>query len=357
MKRVFAVVLLALCTCPGAQRPAPPPAFVPLVDDHLVLLVTPSPEGHQPFIRAIDGAHRSIAMTMFHLTDEQVVAALVRAAGRGVDVRVIVDGKSLTSKGSKRAFDRLAAGGVTVRGSSPAFAITHVKAMVVDGDTAFITAINLTNDGDRTRDLGIVTRDRAIVEDAERLFAADWQNAATRGHATPEQREASLVVAPTTARPRLAALIASAHRELLVTVENLGDPQIEDALVAAARRGAKVRAIVPLCDKNPNQLYNLPAAQHLAAAGIDIRMMPAPETAEQPYMHSKMILADGGAAYVGSVNFSVNSTTKARELGVIFTNAAAAAQIRSLFEADWTHAVPPPAERPAKCTDIEGAEE
>ena len=203
---------------------------------------------------------------------------------------------------------------MTVRGSSPAFAITHVKAMIVDGDTAFITAINLTNDGDRTRDLGIVTRDRAIVADAERLFAADWQNAATRGHATPDQREASLVVAPTTARSRLAALIASAHRELLVTVENLGDPQIEDALVAAARRGAKVRAIVPLCDKNPNQLYNLPAAQHLAAAGIDIRMMPAPETPEQPYMHSKTILADGGAAYVGSVNFSVNSTTKAREL-------------------------------------------
>ena len=100
MKLAFAVVLLALCTCPGAQRPAPPPAFVPLVDDHLVLLVTPSPEGHQPFIRAIDGAHRSIAMTMFHLTDEQVVDALVRAAQRGVDTRVIVDGKSLTSKGA-----------------------------------------------------------------------------------------------------------------------------------------------------------------------------------------------------------------------------------------------------------------
>ena len=345
-------LIALLCTCPGARHPEPPPAAV-LVDPELRLLVTPSDEGHRPFIEAIDGARTSIDLAMFHLTDPEVTGALVRAAARGVRVRVIVDGRGLKPHGNRAAFDELASGGVEIRGSSPAFSLTHEKAMVVDGDTAFITAINLTRDADRTRDLGIVTHRRGVVDDVDALFAADWHNAETRGHDTPVLREPSLVVSPGS-RARLVALIGSAHRELLVTVENLGDPEIGSALATAAHHGVVVRVIVPSCDKNPNPLYTLPAAQALAAAGADVRMMPSPETREQPYMHSKMILADGATAYVGSINFSVNSLAKARELGIIFANPAAAARIRSIFDADWTHGVFPPAVRPEHCTDVVG---
>ena len=354
------VALAGLCTCPAPHKPAPAPVPVPasevapLVDPALELLVTPSPEGHQPFVRAIDDARQSIAMTMYHLTDADVVAALVRAAGRGVSVRVILDGKSLGpgQAANRRAADELRAGAVEVQASSAAFSITHVKAMVVDGAVAFVTAINLTHDADRTLDLGIVTRDRAIVADVTALFEADWDNARTGGHTTPARHAASLVVAPVDARAKLVALIASAHHDLLVTVENLGDPQIEAALAAAVGRGVTVRVIVPACDKIPDKLYDLSAAQKLGAAGVAIRMMPAPETPEQPYMHSKMILADGAVAYIGSVNFTVNSTMHARELGVIVASPSAAARIRTIFDADWRHTVPPPSARPAHCEDV-----
>jgi phosphatidylserine/phosphatidylglycerophosphate/cardiolipin synthase-like enzyme len=224
--------------------------------------------------------------------------------------------------------------------------------MVVDGEIAFITAINLTRDADRTRDLGVVTRRRDVVDQVEQLFAADWMNSEMRGHDTPVLRNGSLVVSPVSSRQKLSALIASAKQELLVTVENLGDPRIDRAIIDALHRHVVVRVIVPLCDKNPNPLYNLRSARELLAAGAEVRMMPAPETSEQPYMHSKMILADRATAYVGSVNFSVNSTTKARELGIIFANPAAAAQIRALFDADFAHAVPPPEHDPARCSDV-----
>ncbi|HEY1558588.1 MAG TPA: phosphatidylserine/phosphatidylglycerophosphate/cardiolipin synthase family protein [Kofleriaceae bacterium] len=349
-----ALALVALWTCARpAHSPVSPPAagFDVLADPDLQLLVTPSPEGHQPFTRAIDGARASVDLAMFHLTDEGVVAALVRAAGRGVHVRVIVDGKGLqaghTEAGAhanRGAFDQLQAGGVEARPSSAAFSITHEKAMVVDGQLAFITAINLTRDADRTRDLGVVTRRPEIAAAVEELFETDWQNAQGRGHVTPRDLPASLVVSPTGSRARLVALIGSARRELLVTVENLGDPEIDRALAEALHRHVALRVIVPMCDKNPNPLYNLPAARALAGEGADARVMPAPETPDTPYMHSKMILVDGATAYVGSVNFSANSTTKARELGIIFANAPAAAQIRTIFDADWAHAVPPPAD-------------
>jgi phosphatidylserine/phosphatidylglycerophosphate/cardiolipin synthase-like enzyme len=347
------VCSFALWTCGGAahapSEPAGPAAFDVLADPELQLLVTPSPEGHQPFIGAIDGAHASVDLAMFHLTDEAVVAALVRAAGRGVRVRVIVDGKGLEARANRGAFEQLTAGGVQARPSSAAFSITHEKAMVVDGQVAFVTAINLTRDADRTRDLGVVTRRPEIAAAVEELFEADWQNAEGRGHVTPRDLPASLVVSPTGSRARLVGLIASARRELLLTVENLGDPEIDRALAEAVRRHVAVRVIVPMCDKNPNPLYNLPAARELATEGADARVMPAPETPDTPYMHSKMILVDGTTAYVGSVNFSTNSTTKARELGIIFANAAAAAQIRALFDTDWAHAVPPPADSAATC--------
>jgi cardiolipin synthase A/B len=324
----------------------------PLVDPALQLIVTPAPAGqdaHAPFITAIDAAATSIDMMMFHLTDPEVVDALVRAAARGVHVRVIVDGKGLRAKGNKRAFDQLVAGKVLARTSSPAFSITHAKAMVVDSSVAFITAINLTRDADRTRDLGVITRAPAVVAEVAAIFAADWDNAMTRGNLTPPLTDDAIVVSPVSSRKRLLELIGAAQRELLVTVENLGDPKIEAALAAAVRHGVTVRVLLPLCDKNEDPLYNLPGATELVRAGADVRMMPPPESATQPYMHSKMILADGATAYVGSVNFSVNSTTRARELGIVFAQPAAAAQIRAIFEIDWTHGVAPPAHRGHQC--------
>jgi len=348
---VRAVVLLAIA-CGAPPLSEAKPALAPLVDPDLVLLATPAGD-HAPFVAAIDGAASSIDMTMFHLTDPDIADALVRAAKRGVRVRVILDGKSLETKKFDKVAAKLRAGGVEARGSSPQFSITHVKAMVVDHKAAFITAINLTRDVATTRDFGVVTKAKSVVADVDALFAADWDNAAKSGNATPQLREPSLVVSPVTSRDRLTALIGSAKRELAVTVENLGDPAIRDALLAAVRRHVDVKLVVPMCDKNANPLYNFDPAEKLAAGGVAVRMMPLPETAATPYMHSKMILADGATAYVGSINFSTNSMTKARELGVIFANPKAAAAIRAAFDADWQHAVPPPTSRPTDCPTVD----
>ena len=100
---VIAGLLVALGTCsaPPAPAPQPPPAppevasgLAPLVDPELQLLVTPAAD-HQPFVAAIEAARTSIDMTMFHLTDRAVVDALAAAVARGVQVRVIVDGKGV----------------------------------------------------------------------------------------------------------------------------------------------------------------------------------------------------------------------------------------------------------------------
>jgi phosphatidylserine/phosphatidylglycerophosphate/cardiolipin synthase-like enzyme len=318
----------------------------PLDDPALELLVTPSPD-HKAFVDAIDGARTSVDMAMFHLTDTQVIEALVKAAKRHVPVRVILDGASLKDPKLGRVQTKLRDGGVDVHASSAGFSITHEKAMVIDRTTAFITAINLTKPVATTRDFGIVTHAKSIIEEVERVFEADLANATTGTATTPELHVSSLVWSPVDSRAKLVALIERATKTLDVTVENLGDPAIAEAMIKAAKRKVSVRLIVPACDKNEDPHHNFPPAAKLAKGGVDVRAMLAPETATRPYMHSKMILADGAIAYVGSVNFSTNSTTKARELGVIFANPAAATTIAKTFDEDWRRAVALPDPAPA----------
>nr|HEX4314699.1 phospholipase D-like domain-containing protein [Kofleriaceae bacterium] len=339
-----AVVLVGMLGC--ASSSAAPSTLAPLVDDKLVLLVTPAAD-HQPFATAIDGAATSVDLAMYHLTDDAVAASLIAAAKRGVTVRVLLDAGNLKTKAAAKLADALRAGGVAVHASSAAFSITHEKAMVVDGATTFITAINLTRDVASTRDFGVVTTKAGIAAEVDKLFDADWHNAEAGGHDTPALAEPSLVVGPRDAEGKLVTLIASAKTDVIATVENLGHKKIVAAFEAATARGVTVRFIVPMCDKNPNPALDYAPAVELAAHGASVRMMPAPESAAQPYMHSKMIQVDGGAAtYVGSENFSTNSLEHARELGVIFANAAAAKQVAAVFDADWAAAVAVPADAP-----------
>ena len=135
----------------------------------------------------------------------------------------------------------------------------------------------------------------------------------------------------------------------MVTTENLGDAAVMSALERAAGRGVSVRVIAPLCDDNVNPLYDLPLLVRLGRAGVNARAMPTPASAEQPYMHAKMMIADGAGAYVGSINPSTNSTQRARELGFFFSDAAAIQAISRDFEQDWTVSIEPPPASSVSC--------
>ncbi len=129
---VAAAVLACARTAPSGVAADKVGALGALVDPDLQLLVTPSPD-HAPFVRAIDAATSSIDLAMYHLTDPQVVDALVRATGRGVRVRVILDGTSLSERRRARPFAMLQEGGVDARRSSIGGSASPTRrAMVID---------------------------------------------------------------------------------------------------------------------------------------------------------------------------------------------------------------------------------
>ena len=310
---------------------------------------TPSAAGQQPVVDAIDGATTSLHMMMFHLTVAPVVDALVAAKQRGVDVRLIVDAGNWKSHTPSSVSKPLAAAGIPVTPSSAGFSITHTKSLAVDGKKLLVMSLNLTSPYPTTRDYAVETDDPAALADFEAVFEADVANAASGGKTTPELTSDALLWSPVNSESRLISFIDGAQETLVATAENLGDGKVQAALLSAVERGVAVRLIAPECDQNPNPLYDLPFLAKLEAGGVQARAMPAPASADQPYMHAKMMIADGARAYIGSMNFSTNSLTLAREVGIMFSDPATIAAFAPLFEDDWKVAIAPPAASTVSC--------
>jgi cardiolipin synthase A/B len=297
------------------------------------LLVMPDTSGHVDWNNAIDGARTSVHMMMYHLTDKEVINAIAakKQKSPGVEIKIIVDGKSLKG-GYAKAIETLTQAGVEVRPSSKAFSITHAKSMILDGKSAFITAINLTNTATNSRDFGVVTPDAAIIREMESVFQADWENAQTNADTTPMLTNSNLAWSPNNSQAKLVALVDSAKKSLDAEVESFSSDDIIAAMNRAVARGVNVRLIVPECIYG-NATFNY---QYLAKlVGVNAHTEHNGMSVEQPYMHSKMMVADGETMYVGSINYSFNSILKARELGVIFQNNDVSRQLSSEFEKDW----------------------
>jgi cardiolipin synthase A/B len=107
-------------------------------------------EAYLLFQLAIDSARRSIYITNpYFVPDGAMTDALLRAVGRGVDVRIITAGAVgstldwLVRRASQAHFGRALSGGVKIYEYGPA--MLHAKTMVVDGEWVSIGSANLDN--------------------------------------------------------------------------------------------------------------------------------------------------------------------------------------------------------------------
>jgi cardiolipin synthase len=135
---------------------------------------------------------------------------------------------------------------------------------------------------------------------------------------------ANLVVSPVNSRAKITALIASAQTSLQIEDEEMYDTSSENALIAAARRGVSVRLILPW----PADIEVADVAR-LKAGGVQLVYVSA------PFIHAKVIVADGRLAFVGSENFSSTSLDENREVGLLLADTTALATITTTFERDW----------------------
>jgi phosphatidylserine/phosphatidylglycerophosphate/cardiolipin synthase-like enzyme len=283
------------------------------------LFVEPD-DGRAPILDELGAAERSIDLTVYLLTDPEIIEALEAAVDRGVRVRVILEQHPFGGSGDNPdVFDRLARAGAEVRWSSPAFRFSHVKTFVIDDQVAIVMNLNLTRSAfDRNREFGVVTTRAAEVAQAAAIFEADWKQ-------TSEPPDGPLVVSPTTSRRDLLRLIGGAQRSLDLYAEVVRDREMIDALIAAERRGVAVRLVMTgsTGDDNADE------RRELAAAGVEIRL------ARGLYIHAKLFLADGMRLFIGSENLTATALDLNRELGLFLDDPAAIERVEGVFADDF----------------------
>ena len=297
-------------TAPSGTTNASPSTSGPTVSGgttpgQLRLLVEPD-QGMAPIYALIASARKSIDLTMYELVDTDANLALELAAGRGVNVRVLLD-VNREKAANEAAYTELTDMRVHVAWADPRYAATHQKTLVVDDSVAAVMTLNMTSRYySSTRDFAVIDRNRSDVAAIEQVFNADFTHA--RITASPA---AGLVWSPSQSQPALLSLINSATSSLLIENEEMADKSVTAALVSAARRG--VRVVVVMTDQTDwhsafAALVAVHAVVHVYAADASL------------YIHAKVVVADAGTprqrAFVGSENFSNASLNANRELGI-----------------------------------------
>ena len=129
------------------------------------------------FQMLIEGAATSIDIsTPYLLPDRAMRLALVRAARRGVSIRVIVPGRRtdqrLVRLASRRMYGELLEGGVRIHEYRAA--MTHVKALMVDHAWAVIGTTNIDNRSfEHNDEVNIAFRDAVVTSRLNRDFQSD----------------------------------------------------------------------------------------------------------------------------------------------------------------------------------------
>ena len=296
------------------------------------LIVLPD-DSSKPILNAIDGASKSIRIKMFVFSDAVLLKAIIAAKRRRVKVRVMLNPVRRSGERDNEATRRaLRRAGVDVKNPNPAFDLTHEKSMVVDDTVAFVKSLNWTTKNfTETRDYAVMTDRKRDVAEVIDGFEADWHRQAF----TPRMHS-HLIWCPGPGRDRICDFIDDAKHRLFVQNERYQDAVIIERLVRAQQRGVKVQIMArpPHTLKRNKLVEGLGGLRILDDLGIKIHKL------KHLKLHGKMLLADGVAAIVGSINFAAGSFDDRRELAIEVRDDDIIDRLYRTAHHDWEHSHP-----------------
>ena len=274
-----------------------------------------------------------------------LVDVLRERVDAGVEVRMLCDG----FEQNKAFAEKMSLNGIDCRVFSGQEEISlnmrdHRKLAVIDGKTAFMGGVNISDEYinidspyGRWKDAAIQMRGEAVRSCTE-LFFEQWDNGGELSDCSEYLDKAQPVQAEGYVMPYgespldecnaaydiYMELINSAEEYLYITAPylNIGD-ELEDALCAAVKRGTEVIMIVPgIPDKYYMELIARPHYKTLVAAGVKIYRF------EPGFIHSKVFICDDRIATVGSINLNNRSFYCDFECGAVLTETSCIADIK-----------------------------
>lgn len=328
------------------------------------------PDDPSPVIETLRAAEERVLLAGYTFTSKRVARALRRAASRGVDVHVLVEGGPVggVSEHQRAALDGLAEAGVTVTvidGPRARYAFHHAKYAVVD-DRTLVASENWKPSGlggRSNRGWGAIVESPRFADRLAAVFAADtgWLDgrswhAYERDLSTVAGRPANdtfprrfapvtaradsvrLVLAPDNAGREVRRLVRSANESLYVEQVRIEPGHLfVDEAVAAARRGVDVRVLVSgawyVREDNENFTRRLNALAAAEDLPLEARVVQPRSRFEK--IHVKGVVVDGERALVGSLNWNSNAVRENREAALVLVGEEVGRYYERVFLADW----------------------
>ena len=334
------------------------------VDGNKLTLLERGKERLDRRVELIDGAERSLRLLYYIYADDaagrRVNDALIRAAGRGVTVSLIVDGFGAGLVADKTFFDPLKAAGVGVCWFSPSWGRryllrNHQKLALADGESdrarIIIGGFNIEDDylgkADERwkvwRDLGLLIEGPAAARITGWFDALhDWTRRpkAKLRHLNRELRRWSesegatrwLLGGPTRKLSPWARClrtdIQNARRIDIIAGYFAPSPTILRRLDKAGLRHAEVRVVTAALSDHPNAV----AAARFTYADLLRKGVRIFEYSPSK-LHTKLFVVDD-RVHVGSANFDMRSLFINLELMLRVDDAAFAAAMRAYLDGE-----------------------
>lgn len=314
--------------------------------------------------KAIREAKASVNLESYIFNDDKagniIADALMEAARRGVEVRVLVDGTG--SKFSGALLDRMRKAGVDARVYRPIrlwtlYKIaqrTHRKIVVVDGTISFTGGFCISNSwlGDARnpkewRDM-MVQATGPVSAQMQAIFSEDWTyttgeilagdklypRIAPDGEILGQAIKASHGDSSSLAAMFYYVAIQSARKS--IHIQNayfVPHPQIREALIQAAKRGVDVRIMVPgrHIDQPVVRMASRLHYGELLTAGVRIFEY------NRTMMHNKNAVIDGVFSTIGSINFDARSRYENAEASLAFYDRGLGERMEAVFAEDAKH--------------------
>jgi cardiolipin synthase len=304
-------------------------------------------------VEAIDGACEHLHMLFYIWLDDaagrSVAEAAIRAAGRGVRVRAVIDafgsrafGRSATWAAMRRAgcecVEALPFGLPVIGGLFQRMDLrNHRKIVVIDNLLGFTGSRNCSDKAFAVKPrfapwIDLFLRiEGPVVRQMQAVFLQDWMS-----YTGEDLGEMLHMVAPVMAPGDIGQVVATGpddrkgslsdcmatmiyaarHRLVITTPYYVPDSPLDSAIRTAARRGVNVTMVVPA--RNDSLVVQATSEGFyygLVSAGVKLMRF------RDGLVHAKIITADGEMAMIGSANMDCRSFHLNYEMNMLLVGA------------------------------------
>jgi len=332
----------------------------PMVDGNSAILLKNGDEIFPAIIRDIRAAEHTVNLETFIFQPDdagkQVAGALIAAAKKGVQVRLLVDfyGSSLGGLAKE-----LKEAGVEVHTYRPLRLITiykvaqrtHRKILVIDGRIAYTGGLGISwqwlgnaRNKKEWRDTQVRV-EGPVAAQMQAIFSEDWvfttgeilagndfyPSITPAGSIIAQGIKASRGDASSLAKMLYYVAIKSAKKTIhIANAYFLPDKQVRKALIGAMKRGVEVEIMVPGLHNNEPMVRSASWLHYgeLLKGGVKIYEY------KPTMLHNKTIVIDGIYSTIGSINFDNRSMNSNAEDSLAFYDHAFAEKMEDMFQED-----------------------